>query len=114
MPLHDTYITISDLSPLGTGLIHIFGDNREDNRVGEGLLSNSRPEFSCAASDAVSIGSADGDGDGRDRAAEVPDGSAATDTTAALKRLRRDNEILRQERDILKRATAFFARQGSR
>ena len=29
-------------------------------------------------------------------------------------RLRRENEILRQERDILKRATAFFAREGSR
>jgi transposase len=28
--------------------------------------------------------------------------------------LRRENEILRQERDILKRATAFFAKEGSR
>ena len=36
------------------------------------------------------------------------------DVTAELKRLRRENEILRQERDILKRATAFFAREGSR
>jgi transposase len=34
--------------------------------------------------------------------------------TAELKRLRRENEILRQERDILKRATAFFAKEGSR
>jgi transposase len=32
----------------------------------------------------------------------------------ARSRLRRENEILRQERDILKRATAFFAREGSR
>jgi transposase len=31
-----------------------------------------------------------------------------------LKRLRRENEILRQERDILKRATAFFVKEGSR
>jgi transposase len=31
-----------------------------------------------------------------------------------LKRLRRENAILRQERDILKRATAFFAKEGSR
>lgn len=53
-------------------------------------------------------------GRSRDRAAEAADGSAATDTTAELKRLRRENEVLRQERDILKRATAFFAREGSR
>lgn len=33
---------------------------------------------------------------------------------AELKRLRRENEILRQERDILKKATAFFARERSR
>jgi transposase len=36
------------------------------------------------------------------------------DLAAELKRLRRENDILRQERDILKRATAFFAREGSR
>jgi transposase len=33
---------------------------------------------------------------------------------AELKRLRQENEILRQERDILKKATAFFAREGNR
>ena len=53
-------------------------------------------------------------GRGRDRAAEVPGGSAPPDVVAELKRLRKENEILRQERDILKRATAFFAREGSR
>ena len=53
-------------------------------------------------------------GRGRDRAAEGTGGPAETDTAAELKRLRRENEILRQERDILKRATAFFAREGSR
>jgi transposase len=36
------------------------------------------------------------------------------DMAAELKRLRRENDILRQERDILKRAAAFFAREGSR
>ena len=41
-------------------------------------------------------------------------GPAAADVAAELKRLRRENEILRQERDILKRATAFFVREGSR
>ena len=40
--------------------------------------------------------------------------SARRTVAAALKRLRRENEILRQERDILKRATAFFAKEGSR
>ena len=36
------------------------------------------------------------------------------DVAAELKRLQRENEILRQERDILKRATAFFVKEGSR
>ena len=36
------------------------------------------------------------------------------DRAAELKRLRRENEVLRQEREILKRATAFFAKEGSR
>ena len=53
-------------------------------------------------------------GRSRDRAREAPCGSSPPDVTAELKRLRRENEILRQERDILKRATAFFAREGSR
>ena len=49
-----------------------------------------------------------------DRAAEGTGGPAETDTAAELKRLRRENEVLRQERDILKRAAAFSAREGSR
>lgn len=50
----------------------------------------------------------------RDRQIEHPPTSGGSDIVAELKRLRRENEILRQERDILKRATAFFAREGSR
>jgi len=50
----------------------------------------------------------------RDRQRPAPDGAAEADLAAELKRLRRENEVLRQERDILKRATAFFAREGSR
>jgi len=50
----------------------------------------------------------------QNRAAEALGGSATPDMAKELKRLRRGNEILRQERDILKRATAFFARAGSR
>ena len=36
------------------------------------------------------------------------------DLHAELKRLRRENAILKQERDILKKAAAFFAKEGSR
>ena len=36
------------------------------------------------------------------------------DMPAELKLLRRENEALRQEREFLKRATAFFAKEGSR
>jgi transposase len=52
-------------------------------------------------------------GRNRDRGAGDP-AAAESDVTAELKRLRRENEILRQEQDILKKATAFFAREGSR
>ena len=53
-------------------------------------------------------------GRSRDRKVPAQDGAAQADLAAELKRLRRENEVLRQERDILKRATAFFAREGSR
>jgi transposase len=36
------------------------------------------------------------------------------DVSKELARLRRENETLRQERDLLKKATAFFARETSR
>lgn len=36
------------------------------------------------------------------------------DTVKELARLRKENEILRQERDLLKKATAFFARETNR
>jgi transposase len=50
----------------------------------------------------------------RDREMEQPPPERQDDMAAELKRLRRENEVLRQERDILKRATAFFAKEGSR
>lgn len=40
--------------------------------------------------------------------------NANEDMAIELKRLRRENDILRQERDILKKATAFFVKEGSR
>jgi transposase len=36
------------------------------------------------------------------------------DTAKELARLRKENELLRQEREILKRAATFFAKGGSR
>lgn len=36
------------------------------------------------------------------------------DAQKELARLRRENEILRAERDLLKKATAFFVKEGSR
>src|SRR3984893_4666962 len=50
----------------------------------------------------------------RDRQIDNPPEGRQEDMAAELKRLRRENEILRQERDILKKATAFFVREGSR
>jgi len=50
----------------------------------------------------------------RERQMEQPPEGRQEDMAAELKRLRRENEGLRQEREILKRATAFFAKEGSR
>ena len=36
------------------------------------------------------------------------------DVQKELARLRRENELLRAERDLLKKATAFFVKEGSR
>jgi transposase len=50
----------------------------------------------------------------RDQRREDPAHQPQEDMAAEVKRLRRENEVLRQERDILKKATAFFAKEGSR
>jgi transposase len=39
---------------------------------------------------------------------------APVDLPAELKRLRRENAALKQERDIFKKAAAFFAKEGTR
>jgi transposase len=42
-----------------------------------------------------------------------PDGTQSTpDEHEELIRLRRENKVLREERDILKKATAFFAKES--
>jgi len=43
---------------------------------------------------------------------EGPEGAMTSQEKEELSRLRRDNRRLRVEREILKKATAFFARQG--
>ena len=50
----------------------------------------------------------------REHEIDAPPEERQEDMATELKRLRRENEILRQEREILKRATAFFAKEGSR
>ena len=51
----------------------------------------------------------------RDLTIDAPAQPAGEESVAdELKRLRRENEILRQEREILKRAATFFAKEGSR
>ncbi len=50
----------------------------------------------------------------REREMEAPPPERQEDLAAELTRLRRENEILRQEREILKRAATFFAKEGSR
>src|SRR4051794_16610644 len=52
---------------------------------------------------------------GRSREGRAVDPAAAeSEVTAELKRLRRGNENPRQGRDILKKGTPFFAREGRR
>lgn len=46
-------------------------------------------------------------------AGEGPAGKLKTDEREELTRLRRENERLRQERDFLKKAAAFFAKDGN-
>ena len=50
----------------------------------------------------------------RERPMEPPPDGRQEDRAAERKRLRRANEGLRQEREILKRAPALFAQEGSR
>ena len=46
-------------------------------------------------------------------AGKGPDGALTTAEREELRRLRRENATLRMEREILKKATAFFAKETS-
>ena len=46
------------------------------------------------------------------RAREVDGGGLSEAERLELRRLRRENKVLKQERDILKKAAAFFAREN--
>jgi transposase len=50
----------------------------------------------------------------RERDLEALPPERQEDLAVELRRLRRENAILRQEREIPKRAAAFFAKEGSR
>lgn len=50
---------------------------------------------------------------GRYRGEEAPP-EVKDDLEVELRRLRKENAILKQERDILKKAAAFFAKEGNR
>ena len=50
---------------------------------------------------------------GQSRGAVEP-AEVQSDLHGELRRLRKENALLRQERDILKKAAAFFAREGTR
>lgn len=41
-----------------------------------------------------------------------PAGALTTDELEELRRLRKENRVLRQERELLKKATAFFAKES--
>jgi transposase len=42
-----------------------------------------------------------------------PSGALATDEKAELRTLRREVRVLREEREIVKKATAFFAKENA-
>lgn len=50
---------------------------------------------------------------GQERDASKPS-EAPVDVHAELKRLRRENTVLKQEREILKKTAVLFAKEGSR
>ena len=94
---------------MGRGIRFTTEFKREAVRL---ALSSGRPRAEIAEDLGVGLSSLTrwiGQFRDEEMAPEIED-----DLQAELKRLRKENAVLRQERDILKKATAFFAKEGSR
>ena len=94
---------------MGRGLRFSTEFKREAVRL---VLSSGRPQAEIAEDLGVGLSSLTR-WIGRYRDEEMPP-EIKEDLQAELKRLRKENAVLRQERDILKKAAAFFAKEGSR
>ncbi len=94
---------------MGRGIRFTTEFKREAVRL---VLSSGRPRLEIAEDLGVGLSSLKrwvGQYRGEEMPSEITD-----DLQAELKRLRKENAVLRQERDILKKAAAFFAKEGSR
>ncbi len=94
---------------MGRGIRFTTEFKREAVRL---VLSSGRPQAEIAEDLGVGLSSLTrwiGQYHGEEMPPEIKG-----DLEAELKRLRKENSVLRQERDILKKAAAFFAKEGSR
>ena len=94
---------------MGRGIRFTTEFKREAVRL---VLSSGRPRTEIAEDLGVGLSSLTR-WIGQYRDEEMPP-ELKDDLQAELKRLRKENVVLRQERDILKKAAAFFAKEGSR
>ena len=94
---------------MGRGIRFTTEFKREAVRL---VLSSGRPRTEIAEDLGVGLSSLTR-WIGQYRGEEMPP-EIRYDLQAELKRLRKENAVLRQERDILKKAAAFFAKEGSR
>ena len=94
---------------MGRGIRFTTEFKREAVRL---VLSSGRPRAEIAEDLGVGLSSLTR-WIGQYRDEEMPP-EIKDDLQAELKRLRKENAVLRQERDILKKAAAFFAKEGSR
>ena len=94
---------------MGRGIRFTTEFKREAVRL---VLSSGRPQAEIAEDRGVGLSSLTR-WVGQYRVDEIPP-EIRDDLQAELKRLRKENAVLRQERDILKKAAAFFAKEGSR
>ncbi len=94
---------------MGRGIRFTTEFKREAVRL---VLSSGRPRTEIAEDLGVGLSSLTR-WIGQYRDEEMPP-EIQDDLQAELKRLRKENAVLRRERDILKKAAAFFAKEGNR